>query len=99
MQFTGKYDFWGEFHEKPIYRGDYLKRGGLDSLQIQGGRGGGVGKKEGGGVFEGKGEVDAPMHTIMAACDNIQIFVIFFRVLITQTFSLFFIYCKELNEK
>ena len=57
------------FHEKPIYKGDGLKRGG-------GGRGrggglgqfarcfflGGLGKKEGGGVFE---EIlIPPMHTM-----------------------------------
>ena len=36
--------------EKPIYRGECLKRGSLDSLLIQGG----LGKKEwGGGGFEG----------------------------------------------
>ena len=80
--------------------GGLPKKRGLGQFADSGeGGGGGVGKKEGGGVFEGRGEVDAPMHTIMAACNNIQIFVIFFRVLITQTFSLFFIYCKELNEK
>ena len=33
----------GGGHEKPICRGDCLKRGGLDSLLIQGG----LGKKEG----------------------------------------------------
>ena len=33
-------------HEKPIYRGDCLKRGGLDSLQIQGE--GGLARNRGG---------------------------------------------------
>ena len=43
--------------EKPIYRGECLKRGSLDSLLIQGG----LGKKEGGVVLRG---VDTPMPTI-----------------------------------
>ena len=51
-------------HEKAIYRGDCLKRGGLDSSLIQG-WGGGLGKKEGGGVFER--EVDTPMPTMRQA--------------------------------
>ena len=46
--------------EKPIYRGECLKRGSLDSLLIQGG----LGKKEwGGGVV--LGGVDTPMHTMI----------------------------------
>ena len=36
--------------EKPIYRGELPKRGGLDSLQIEGG----LGKKEAAGVFDGR---------------------------------------------
>ena len=35
-------------HEKPIYRGDCLKRGARTVCLFQGG----LGKKEGGGVFE-----------------------------------------------
>ena len=38
------------------------KKGGMDSLQIKG-RGWGLGKKEGGGVFEGG--VDTPMCTMV----------------------------------
>ena len=41
---------WGCLQKANIEGGDYLKRGDLDSLQIQGG---GLGKKEG-NVFEGK---------------------------------------------
>ena len=48
-------------HEKPIYREDCLKREGLDSLLTQGG-GGGLGKKERGGVFEGG--LIPQMHTM-----------------------------------
>ena len=43
---------WGCLQKTNIEGGDCLKRGDLDSLQIQGG--GGLGKKEG-NVFEGKG--------------------------------------------
>ena len=41
----------GQFHEKPIYRGDCLKRGGgvWTVCRFKGG----LGKKEGGGVFKG----------------------------------------------
>ena len=30
----GRIRFLGGVHEKPIYRGDCLKKGGLDNLQI-----------------------------------------------------------------
>ena len=44
---------------------DGLKRGGLDSLPIQGGGAGGVlGKKESQGCFWGGGRFDTPMHTM-----------------------------------
>ena len=56
----------GGGHEKPIYRGDCLKRGGLDSFQMgEGTRGGGFARKRG-GVFEGG--VDTPMHNIVLYC-------------------------------
>ena len=49
-----KIQFLGEgVHEKPIYRGYYLKRGGLGSLQFSEGA---VWWKRGGG--------DTPMHTM-----------------------------------
>ena len=51
---------WGEGHEKPIYRGDCLKRGPWTVCRFKGGR---LGKKEGGGVFEEWG-VDTPMDTM-----------------------------------
>ena len=44
-----------------IEGGDYLKRGDLDSLQIQGG--GGLGKKERGMFLRGRG--DTPVHTML----------------------------------
>ena len=53
LGFTERSDFWGGL-EKPIYRGGLPKKGrggGLNSLLIWGG----LGKKEGGGVFEGGG--------------------------------------------
>ena len=46
-------------HEKPIYRGELPKKGGLNSLQIQG-RGGAWLKR--GECFWGGG--DTPMHTM-----------------------------------
>ena len=53
----------GGGHEKSIYRGDCLKRGRerLDSLLIQGG----LGKNEGGRVFE-RG-IGTPMPTMRQA--------------------------------
>ena len=52
----------GGGHEKPIYRGDCLKRGPWTICRFKGGpwqeRG------AGGGVFEGEGGVDAPMQTM-----------------------------------
>ena len=48
----------GGVHEKPIYTGELLKKGELDSWRLKGG----LGKKEGCGVFE-RG-VDTPMHTM-----------------------------------
>ena len=45
-------DGGGVVPEKPIYReGDFLKRGAWTVCRFKGG--GGLGKKEGGGVFEG----------------------------------------------
>ena len=41
-----KSEFWRGFHEKPVYRGDCLKRRGLGSSQIQGEGGGGGGWQE-----------------------------------------------------
>ena len=34
MGVRGKIRFLGGIHEKPIYRGELPKKGGLDSLQI-----------------------------------------------------------------
>ena len=48
----------GGVHEKPIYTRELLKKGELDSWRLKGG----LGKKEGCGVFE-RG-VDTPMHTM-----------------------------------
>ena len=45
--------FRGGVHKKTIYRGKLHKKGSLDSLQIEGG----LGKKGGGGVFEGEGRL------------------------------------------
>ena len=45
------------FHIKPIYRGNYLKRGTWTAYRFNGG----LGEKEGSGVFEG---VDTPMNTM-----------------------------------
>ena len=66
MEFTEKFEWGGGVHEKPIYWGDCLKRGGLDSFQMgEGTRGGGFARKRG-GVFEGG--VDTPMHNIVLYC-------------------------------
>ena len=48
-------------NQYPIERWDSLKRGG--GGQFTNLKGGGLGKKEGGGVFEG-GVVDTTMHTM-----------------------------------
>ena len=40
-----------EVHEKPIYRGDWLLKGGFGQFVDLRGGGGGLGKKEGGGRF------------------------------------------------
>ena len=51
--------FRGRGSQKTIYRGDCLKRGCLGHfVDLMGG----LGKKEGGGVFEGG--ADTPMHTM-----------------------------------
>ena len=56
---------WGCLQKTNIEGGDYLKRGDLDSLQIQGG----LGKKERGMFLRGRG--DTPVHTMLQFSDNI----------------------------
>ena len=51
----------GQFHEKPIYRGDCLKRGGGGFEQFADLRGG-LARKRGVVFLRG---VDTPMHTII----------------------------------
>ena len=58
IRFLGVREGGGGVHEKPIYTGELLKKGELDSWRLKGG----LGKKEGCGVFE-RG-VDTPMHTM-----------------------------------
>ena len=41
-------------HKKPLYREDCLKRGALTICRF---KGGGLGQKENGGIFEGEGEL------------------------------------------
>ena len=62
IQFLGE-GGGGERARKTNINGDSLKRGDLDSLQIQGE--GGLGKKEGGVFMRG---VDALMHTVWHVC-------------------------------
>ena len=50
----------GGVHEKPIYRGLPKKWGAWTVGRFKGG----LGKKEGSCVFEGRG-VDTPMHTMI----------------------------------
>ena len=49
----------GGYHKKSMFRGELSKKRGFDIWQIQGG----VGKKEGGSVFEGG--IDTLMHTML----------------------------------
>ena len=61
--------------KKTIYRWT-LKRGTWTVFRFNRGGGGGVNKKEGGGVFEGAGEggwrVDTPMHTMNSLATYIK---------------------------
>ena len=68
MEYTEQSEWGlGEGHEKSIYRGDCLKRGGLDSFHMgSGGRA--LCKKEGVVFSNGDGEVDTPMHNIVLYC-------------------------------
>ena len=54
-------------YEKPIYRGEFPKKGvTLTGCRFKGGR---LGKKEEGGVFKGWG-VDTPMHNMQSTYEK-----------------------------
>ena len=63
MGFTERSDFYRGDLEKTIYRGRLPKNGGR-AWTVSWFKGGGIGKKEEGGVFEGGG-IDTPMPTMI----------------------------------
>ena len=65
----GKIRFLGGGHEKPIYREDRLKRGGLEQFANKFKGGGGLARIKG-MVFLKGGRVDTPMHNMQMTVKN-----------------------------